>query len=226
MSMFRNNYKKLVQENNDAIAEISGENFVILQKMFEYMAAFDNSLFELETIKKDLIGMAKEADMEGITLKDKIGIPEKEFCDDLIRNGIDNSRMERKILLIRDVTIAVLGYYTFFWLVDGRPGDYGVPVFVVLMGLWDIVGDYILNYGIRGKGAYRLTEEKKRWLSFGSSMAWLAVFFVIALILPDTLFLVRGRGIVIFIVLLGFATTAFFGNNHYWNKRSEKYNWR
>lgn len=63
MSLFRNNYKKLVQENQYGLAEISGKSFKMLNSMMDYLGTFDVSLFELEVIKKDLIGLAKEADM-------------------------------------------------------------------------------------------------------------------------------------------------------------------
>lgn len=39
-------------------------------------------------------------------------------------------------------------------------------------------------------------------------------------------FLIRGNGVVIFLILFVLSVAAFFGNNIYWNKRSEKYNWK
>ena len=62
MSLFFNNYKKLVRENKYGLAEISGKNFKVLDSMFKYLRTFEVSLFELEVIKKDLIGLAKQVE--------------------------------------------------------------------------------------------------------------------------------------------------------------------
>ena len=67
MSLFYNNYQRLVQENNDAIAKISGESWSTLCKMFEYMRFYNISLFELEVLKKDLLGAAREELTSGIS---------------------------------------------------------------------------------------------------------------------------------------------------------------
>ena len=62
MSLFYNNYKRLVQENNDAYSEIPIKSYKVLDNMFKYLETFEVSLFELEVIKKDLIGLAKQVE--------------------------------------------------------------------------------------------------------------------------------------------------------------------
>ena len=72
MSLFYNNYKRLVQENNDAYSEIPIKSYKVLDNMFKYLETFEVSLFELEVIKKDLIGLAKEADREGVAFGKRV----------------------------------------------------------------------------------------------------------------------------------------------------------
>lgn len=58
MDVFRNNYKRLVQENKYEMAEMakmSVRNFRELNSMMEYMETYNLSLFELEVVKKDRI---------------------------------------------------------------------------------------------------------------------------------------------------------------------------
>lgn len=223
MSLFYNNYQRLVQENNDAIAEISRESFKELQKMFKYMASFEVSLFELEVIKKDLIGVAREADIEGIDFEDKLGRPEKEFCDALLKDGIEHSRVERKILMVKNALIALFGYYALWWVMLGAPGSFGIPPLVVFFGLWDAAGGYVMDCKLRGRGAYLLAARKLWTIFLGGS----TIIFIIAVcLMPDEILWFRGDGRVIFFILLALSACAFFGNNYYWDKCSEKYNWR
>lgn len=88
MNLFHNNYSKLKQQNADAIADLSSKNWNHLKKMFEYMSSYNVSLFELEVIKKDLIGATLEADANGIDLNEKIGMDDKEFCDTLLLDAL------------------------------------------------------------------------------------------------------------------------------------------
>ncbi len=228
MSLFYNNYQRLVQENNDAIVQLSGESFKTLQRMFEYLNLYDASLFELEVIKKDLIGVAQEAEMEGADFKDKLGMPEREFCDSLVREGMEHVRWERMILAVRNGMLMFFGFYIFYWLmIDGATADYGIPTSAIFIGIWCAAWDYMIKYRIRGLGTYRLTDRGKRWLSFGGRMSLMMVYITVLNHMSlKRLFLVRGNGVVLLLVLFLIVAAVFFGNNCYWDKRSEKYNWR
>lgn len=227
VSLFYNNYQRLVQENNDAIAEISAESWRTLNNMFEYMMLYNISLFELEVIKKDLIGAAREADVEEIDFKDKLGIPEKEFCDSLVREGMEHIWQERLILAVRNAVMIFFGFYTFLWLMDGVPADYGISVTVLFIGVWCVVWNYIVTYRIRGLGAYRLSDRGKRWSSFGGFIALMTAYTSILIyISAKGIFFVKGNGAVIFLILFILSAAVFFGNNIYWDRRSKRYNWR
>ena len=223
MSLFYNNYQRLVQENNDAIAKISGESWSTLCKMFEYMRFYNISLFELEVLKKDLLGAAREADMEGIDFRDKLGMPEKEFCDSLVRDGIEHIWQERIVLAVRNVVLIIFAYYTFMWLLDGMPMDYGIRTEALFFGTVGAFLNYITNHGIRGFGAYRLSDKGKRRASIGVFIVW---GIAITAVIMKAGFIIRGNGAVIFLILFVLSAATFFGNNIYWNKRSEKYDWK
>ena len=223
MSLFYNNYQRLVQENNDAIAKISGESWSTLCKMFEYMRFYNISLFELEVLKKDLPGAAREADMEGIDFRDKLGMPEKEFSDSLVRDGIEHIWQERIVLAVRNVVLIIFAYYTFLWLLEGIPMDYGIRIEVLFIGTVGVFWDYITKHGIQGFGAYRMSSRGKWWVTLGGYIVWGIAVMAIE---TKEAFLIRGNGAVIFLILFVLSAAAFFGNNIYWNKRSEKYNWK
>lgn len=228
MSLFRSNYKKLVQENKYGLAEISGKSFQTLDRMFNYLRTYDISLFELEVIKKDLIGLAKEADMEGTALQDKIGMPEKVFCDSLVKDGMRSDRFGRFIPLIRDLIISDWLLYTIFWLIEGTPLTYGFPTYFVIVNMVMCLWEYLVALKLRRKKAEYAMVKNKKEIFYGILLFLAAFVFVmqgwVLADLPE--FIVRGTGSVIFFVLLALSIAAFFGNNYYWDRCSEKYNWR
>lgn len=83
MKILTNAYKKLKQENIDESVKLDRKNRKDIEEMMDYISSHNISLFEIEILKKDLIGMAKEAEEEKSLLKDKLG-DKKIFCDSLI----------------------------------------------------------------------------------------------------------------------------------------------
>ena len=228
MSLFYNNYKRLVQENNDAYSEIPIKSYKVLDNMFKYLETFEVSLFELEVIKKDLIGLAKEADREGVAFVDKLGVPEKEFCDSLVKDGIRPSHLEHAIPVARTIAVVMFLCYTFFWLWQWMPAEYGVSVFVVEMGLAAWLFDCAMLRRLeRKRKAYSFAGADKKKKTFYDLLMGLIIFLIIILELPGNIeFIIRGDGRVIFFILFMLSIAALFGNNYYWDKRSEEYDWR
>ena len=83
MKCLRNDYARLKQDNVDESVKLQYENRRIIERITDYISSKKVSLFELEIIKKDLIGIATEAEIEELTFVDKLGMKEKAFCDSL-----------------------------------------------------------------------------------------------------------------------------------------------
>lgn len=112
MNPFRNELKKINKENDVQSAYIeSRDNYLAVQNMVRYLSSSSLSLFQIQIIRKDLIGIALEGEKEGLTLQEKLGVAPKEFCDDIIRNGENNARREHLL----NVAVNTL-QYTFLWL--------------------------------------------------------------------------------------------------------------
>lgn len=86
MSLFYNNYQRLAQENVDNYQKISNKNRNSLLKMMTYLSSFSISKFDLEILRKDLIGMCQEADSASMSLDDYIGIRKKNSVTVLHKN--------------------------------------------------------------------------------------------------------------------------------------------
>lgn len=226
MSLFRNNYKKLVQENQCGLAEISGESFKALDSMFNYLITFEVSRFELEVIKKDLIGLAKEAEAEGEAFLDKIGMPPKEFCDSLVKEEMRQSVLERILPQIKYSVVALLGFYVLWWCIEGMPKDYGITVWMLVLTFGDDCFNSIIGAKLRYRSLYQSEAKRKMRIMASFLISAAIVFPAISEVPAFETFVVRGNGRVLFIILLLFFAAAFFGNNYYWDKCSEKYNWR
>lgn len=228
MSLFYNNYKKLVQENECGLEEISGKNFKVLDSMFKYLRTFEVSLFELEVIKKDLIGLAKEAEAEDVFLLDKLGTTEKEFCDSIVKDGIKPGYMEQIVPLVRTIIIIDFIGYTIFWMVEGRPETYGFPGSLIIIGAVVWLYDFLIIRNLERKRAassFSTGDKYKRKLY--RFLVFLSILILGAWDLPDGMsFMIHGNGRVIFFIFLILSVISFLGNNYYWDKLSEKYNWK
>ena len=110
MKCLRNDYARLKQDNVDESVKLQYENRRIIERITDYISSKKVSLFELEIIKKDLIGIAAEAEAEEISMEEKLGVSEKEFADNLSLETEGKSFLEQSILF---------GRYIFFvaWIV-------------------------------------------------------------------------------------------------------------
>lgn len=224
MSMFYNNYQKLCQENNDAIAELSAANWNTLRKMFDYISSFNISLFELEVFKKDLIGIAKESDLEDIDLRDKLGVPETEFCTTMIQDALQRSRLESLVLIIRNIFSYLFVWYTVILLIEGLPENYGIHLWLVLFAVFDCMLRNVIDIRLLRRTTYMDFRKRK---TIRTILAAIEIALIALLIyLPEECYLIRGDGRIIWLVLLVLALVSFFGNNYFWNRRSRNYNWQ
>lgn len=168
MSIFYNNYQKLVSENDKELAKLSEPDWDVLGRMMKYMESFHLSLFELEVIKKDLIGMALEARLEGIDIMKRIGVPEKEFCDGIAENAEKRSLMEWLLPIVRNSIFVAFGFYILKWLLEGLPAHFGITNWTVCVAC--VAGGISLFDGwLRGRSVYM---NRKKEICYGCSRAY------------------------------------------------------
>ncbi len=225
MSLFNNNYRRLKNENNKEIEKLSGKNWDPLKRMMEYTASFDVSLFELEVIKKDLIGIAREADSQNEDLTDKLGIPEKEFCDSLIKGIMKRSGWEQIILSVRYVMNLIFLFYAMDFFITGAPFNYGIFLLDVIFAVLCWGSNFVLNRFSISRTVY-VPEKKRKAIVLATFVLWIFVFSPLMIWKGGDFFIVYGNGWVILAVLAVLTALINYGNNYYWDKCSEKYNWQ
>ena len=229
MSLLYNNYQKIRQDNKDENAKLKPENRKSIERMMDYLALNNVSLFELEVIKKDLIGIATEAELEELTFADKLGMKEKAFCDSLLHGAMKNRRFEKALILARNLSIFTAAATIYFYITTGFPEKYGLVTSVCVavsffVLLFEVLG---LDKAFKKKFIYNDYVE-----SNGKMIATVAAILIIWKVDFGKLFgisniaFIYGNGTVISIVTLVVAVALFLANNYYWDKQSEKYEWK
>lgn len=229
MSLLYNNYQKICQDNKDENAKLKPENRKSIERMTDYLSLNNVSLFELEVIKKDLIGIATEAELEELTFADKLGMKEKEFCDSLLHGAMKNRRFESLLILAKKLAIFTAAATVYFYITTGFPEKYGlvtsICVFVsFLVLLFEALG---LDKAFKKKFIYNDYVESNRKM----------IFTVIAILIIwkldfgklfgiSNVAFIYGNGTVISIVSVVVAIALFLANNYYWDKQSKKYDWQ
>ena len=226
MSLFYNNYQKLQKENRIESSTLSDENWETLGKMQKYISAFDVSLFETEIIKKDLIGTAKEAEIEKMTFREKIGIPEKEFCDSLVSDVMRHGRTGWIVLQVRNMALWIFAVCGISFITEGRPESMAITLrdlilILILAGAMEFMQRYVTRSTVYNKGGKRFALQGL------AVLAWVGVWALYySQGIEGSVVIYRGNGWLMFGLAFIFAAIAFFGNNYYWDKCSEKYNWK
>ena len=76
--------EKLKAENFSLQSELSAKNQRTLEKMFRYLRTFPLEETQIELLRQDLIGMAREAEMRQEPFSGTLGKSPLSFCDDLL----------------------------------------------------------------------------------------------------------------------------------------------
>ena len=222
---WRNDYDRICWENEKRLDGVSGKNRVALIRMFWYVAAFPVSLFQLEVVKKDLIGLASDADMEKISLEEKLGVPEEEFCKALIEEGKTSRSVEKLLLIARDAILALFIFYTFDFVFNGFSNQTGLEIDVVFFAVFCEIGREVLRAVARRRSGYQDSKKKSRIVFL--CYAIIVLFYVgwISIGMKGIAFF-PGHGWLIFVILLAAAAGIWFINCRYWNRCSTQYDWK
>ena len=154
MMILKNVYKELKQENIDNSVKLKRENRLMIEEMMEYITANSIALFEVEILKKDLIGIAMEAEMEKVSLKNKLGVSKKEFCDSLLVDAMKKRPFEVVLWWITRIMIAIAILNTFMFVTLGCPDKFGVVLGVLVYACVFIGISEFIELKAKGKYGY------------------------------------------------------------------------
>lgn len=220
MSIVRNAYTQLRQDNDDGLAGLTGENLGMLQRMSQYLKANNIALFELEILKKDLIGMAQEAETLGISMEEKMGVPEKDFCDSLLEGTMKKRWYEPYFFYLKNILLAISIWNTIMFFIVGCPEKFGITVGALFYaGIWCFIFE-VLREKIQNRFLYKNKKIKNMLvlLNIVLVMIWVAIP-------ADWIWGIQVNGWALTIGLFAIAFTGILLNNSYWNHQAKKYRW-
>lgn len=89
--------KELRKENNKRDKQLTKENDRLLTDMIVYLHSGNLCEYDVEIIRKELLGMALEAQARNDDLKNVIGDDYKSFCDELMKSGRQKTKYEKAL---------------------------------------------------------------------------------------------------------------------------------
>lgn len=137
--------------------------------------------FELEVMRKELIGMALEARQRGSTLADTLGVGEEEFCAQLLRNSRKTSLRDIAYSIGDWVWTCAWIYLFYAWFIGtfsaGFLGDcvLGFGDLFVLI-IWPLICSVMQNW----LGFYAITEKGLLKHSYVVSLIGFMIFAIVA----------------------------------------------
>ena len=227
MNIFQNNYTKLLEENERAETKMSFKNISDIRDAINYFRGQGTSLFELEVIKKDMISLAQEAEIENLSLEEKLGMSIPEFCENMEKENPASNWMGHLLKLLQTAFFILTSIYTFefFTVALSSPSNFGILIEDIILVSLIIILDYGIDY-LLNRFIFDPNSLKHKFLICIRNFIWGLFFIFIFCFNTDPHYLIRGNGWVIEIVLLLITFLLWIGNNYYCNKQSEKYNWQ
>ncbi|MDO4275956.1 MAG: hypothetical protein Q4D16_19990 [Eubacteriales bacterium] len=228
MNPLHNNLKYLQIENeNDMEGIASDKNKDELIRMIQYLTASSLSIFQIEVIRKDLIGLALEADKEKLSLSEKLGINPKDFCDDIIQNNAEYPSLREHVL---QESVSVLQFTAVFYALEffthAAPRQWGISAQLLCIVIIYFTITRILTSYIRNKFSLH-RKPYMRGIFLITAILGLAAYILITKTFFEdkNLFIISGNGWGILIVLVIISVFATFARNGYWNYCSRKYSY-
>lgn len=221
---WRNDYNRIYHENESGMMKISDDNCRSIIRMCQYISAFPVSKFQLEVIRKDLIGLAMEADMDKMSLEEKLGVSEEEFSRELIKEAERPDCWEKVLYRIRNFILGLTILYTLSFAFARFDNSHGLPVpniitaFIIVIGI-EIARDLILR-----KGGYH--SSVKKTVITRVLYGILAVSFYGGREIAENIVLFAGYGWLIFVLLVAASVVFCVINHRYWNQCSARYDWK
>ncbi|SDI38375.1 hypothetical protein [Desulfosporosinus hippei] len=95
-----NQLEQLRKENNVLDKQLSKENNTIMMDMVCYLRSSNLCEYDIEIIRKELTGMALEAQLRNEKFNDVVGDDYKALCDELMKNGRKKTLYEKTLEIL------------------------------------------------------------------------------------------------------------------------------
>ena len=150
----------LIQENDNQMTQLKESDTEILKQIMKYFSLYPVSSIDSQTIRKDLIGMAQEAEQRGESLQDMIGEDLKAFCEGVLEN-IRKDKTEYRLRMLFDGLVCVSIWYLADWgLYNSFSLNHGIKGGLVLIYPLFLIFSMIINKYIERSFMFRRSDGK------------------------------------------------------------------
>lgn len=223
-AFWRNDYNRIYRENEKGMVKISDDNCRSIIRICQYISAFPVSMFQLEVIRKDLIGLAMEADMDNISLEEKLGVSEEEFSKELIKEAERPDCWEKVLYRIRNFILGLTILYTLSFAFARFNNSHGLPVSSIITAFIIVIAIEIARDLILRKGGYY--SSVKKTVITRVLYGILAISLFVGRAIAENMTLFSGHGWMIFVLLMTASAVFCVVDHRYWNRCSTRYDWK
>lgn len=168
--------KILCKENNEQEKQLTKENNKILTDIIVYLSSSNLCEYDIQVIRKELLGMAIESQLRGKDFATVVGGDYKDFCNELIKNGRKKTGYEKVLeflyvlafgigaLFLYEIVLHMIGI-----IVKKGVNDLSLQLPITLGFVVSTMGAVIIAYGVVhfiSKNSFELTLGKKYKIIF------------------------------------------------------------
>jgi hypothetical protein len=203
--------KELKKENNKESRKIMLDDLGLIRNITDKMNIYIMNTYDMQIVKRDLIGMAQEMKLRGTTLRDELGDNVDEFTKEIIENSRGPSKLDIVLSSLKIFVLSLTVLYGVILLLfrnfDSTVSIY-LPIIVVLfIGIVTVLESIFIP-------VFNMEKSFKKYVP--NVIRGLSVFFLLTSGVPK---LVRygpsiKRIYLILIFLVIYAITSFAHNKH------------
>lgn len=177
--------KQMQAENESRQTALAREDSEMLERMMRYLGTTRISRYALEDIRRDLIGMAAEAEEQSHTFAEALGMPEEEFCRQLAEDAQKRTVGEWLAVNLPGGLLMVLVLLCCWLLIQWHGWQYPFTTQTLLFFLfWVPIGTYAVSFMER---RWVYAPKAGRVRSNVLRVAAIVVYFLLARFLPNVL---------------------------------------
>lgn len=217
----KNELNLLRKENKLREEFLSDIDRKAITRMLSYINMPKISCFEAEVMRKELIGMALEAEQRGEALIDVIGEDEKAFCDEMRRSGSERQVKEQMI----NGFYRVSSFFMIYVIITPLMYWGSIPISVnvlVFLPVWSILGLMIDCY-IKPRCIYEIGVKKLLPIIFQSA-AFIILILCVGFSSREVLFYINQWIAVVVVGVIWLISKITYDS--YIHKISKKYSWQ
>lgn len=216
--------KKLRRENNQQGKQLTKENIEILTDMVAYLHSSDLCEYDIEVIRKELIGMALEAQLRGENFSYVIGDDLKAFCKELIKNGRKKTPYEKVLEFLFIATYGVgamlifqiIAHVTFSFArgnLNSFPFDMPITLGFALTAIGAVIAGYCIFYYV-SKKSFESSNIKYQIIFICIFMTIFAGLFLINFMFINIILFSVNFLYIIIVLLLAFIVLEILNARH------------